>query len=273
MTERTDNYLAYVKYKGKLVADGYMDVRKAADALVGIDEVFRYFLYQIDEDLSKIEFEIPVRIRRGSWEALIPHDFGEWIKTAAGLGITTYATTGLKKLAENDFKDKGIKDVVKEAVKGIKWVIKIANHLCSLAIKQFEEPEFRLDIYGEQLIGIKDKDGVKIFVPKRYLELYNNCPDKLFANLAKVVEEERALEIGFNAEEPLDKDDFQQSVKITIREKYVFVSKEEEELVVFPEMKHGDYVELEGHVTRGNENTNTIGFDYKRHILTCTVIA
>ena len=42
--------------------------------------------------------------------------------------------------------------------------------------------------------------------------------------------------------------------------------------IVFPELKHDAYVELEGYVTRGNENTNTIGFQYMDHILTCRSI-
>ena len=45
--------------------------------------------------------------------------------------------------------------------------------------------------------------------------------------------------------------------------------KEEDEDIVLPELKHGDYVEIEGHITRGNENTNTLGFLYLDHILTC----
>jgi hypothetical protein len=35
--------LAFVKYEGELVKDGYMDAKKSADALLGFDEVVRYF--------------------------------------------------------------------------------------------------------------------------------------------------------------------------------------------------------------------------------------
>ena len=37
---------------------------------------------------------------------------------------------------------------------------------------------------------------------------------------------------------------------------------------MFPELAHGDYVELEGDITRGNENSNNLGFRYDGHILT-----
>ena len=39
--------------------------------------------------------------------------------------------------------------------------------------------------------------------------------------------------------------------------------------VLFPELLHGQYVELEGRTTRGNATTNSVGFRYNEHILTC----
>jgi len=41
------------------VEDGYMDAQKSAEALISIDEMFRYFLYKRDPDLSKLNFELP----------------------------------------------------------------------------------------------------------------------------------------------------------------------------------------------------------------------
>lgn len=268
MTEQNDNFLAYVKYQGDLVADGYMDTRKSAEALLGIDEVIRYFLYQVDKDLQKIEIEIPVRIRKGSWEALIPHDVLSWILTAGGAGITAYATTALNKMAEHDFKDKGIKDVFKKVIKSIKWVIKIATHVKSLAVKEFIGVEFKQDD-SEILVGIKNENGELLYVPKEYLETYKNCPEKLFTKLTKLIEKGRELEIGFNPNEQVDKDDTNGSVNISISDKTIFVKENDDDGVLFPELIHEQYVELYGHITRGNENSNTIGFEYEGHILTC----
>jgi hypothetical protein len=268
MTEQKDNFLAYVKYQGDLIEDGYLDTRKSAEALLGIDEVIRYFLYQVDKDLQKVEFEIPVRIRKGSWEALIPHDVLGWLLTAGGAGVTAYATTALNKMAEHDFKDKGLKDVFKKVVKSIKWVIKIATHLKSLAVKEFLNVEFKQE-NAETLIGIKNDKGEILYVPKSYLEIYKNCPDKLFVRLTKIIEKGRELEIGFNPNEVLDKDDTTPSVKIDINDKSVFVKENNEDEILFPELIHDQYVELYGHVSRGNENSNTIGFEYQGHVLTC----
>ena len=268
MTEQNDNFLAYIKYQGDLVENGYLDTRKSAEALLGIDEVIRYFLYQIDKDLQKLEFEIPVRIRKGSWEALIPHDALSWLITAIGAGVTAYTTTALKKAAENDFKDKGLKDVFKQVVKSIKWVIKIATHVKSLAVKEFVNVEFKQE-GADTLIGIRNENDEILYVPKTYLETYRNCPDKLFVRLTKLIEKGRELEIGFNPNEVLDKDDTIPFVKIGINDKSVFVKENNEDEILFPELIHDLYVELDGHVSRGNENTNTIGFEYQGHILTC----
>lgn len=67
----------------------------------------------------------------------------------------------------------------------------------------------------------------------------------------------------------MDKDDQLNFVKISIDNKYVFTKKQESDEIIFPELEHNMYIELKGHVTRGNGNTNTIGFEYLKHILTC----
>jgi len=37
-TEDNEAILAFIKYEGNLVEDGYLDARKSGEALVGIDE-------------------------------------------------------------------------------------------------------------------------------------------------------------------------------------------------------------------------------------------
>lgn len=68
---KDEDYLAYFKYKGSLVKEGYLDARKASDALQGIDEVMRHFLIQENESLLKVKFEIPIGLRWGIWQAMI----------------------------------------------------------------------------------------------------------------------------------------------------------------------------------------------------------
>ena len=47
------------------------------------------------------------------------------------------------------------------------------------------------------------------------------------------------------------------------------MKKEDEDEFILPELIHGQYVELEGYVTKGNENTNNIGFQFSGHIINC----
>ncbi|MFA7381350.1 MAG: hypothetical protein WC150_12905 [Bacteroidia bacterium] len=255
--------IAYISYKGHLVESGYLDARKSAEALTGIDEIIRYFLFQEDPSLQELHIEVPIKIQKGSWEALIPHNIEEWIKTAVGLGITTYSTTALKKLAENDFKDKKIKDIFIGAFKGIRWVLKIASHLGSMAIKKIENAKFEGD---NTWVTITNEVGESILVPYKYLEIYVSCPDKIFARVTNVIEDGRILAIGLNSS---DNEDDGKEIQINATQKWIFTSKDTNNDILFPDLVHDMYIEIEGHVTRGNENSNTIGFEYNKHILTC----
>lgn len=270
LSQTDESYLAYFKYKGKLTQDGYLDARKAAEALQGIDEVLRFFIHQVDASLAYNDFEIPIMVRKGSWEALIPHDLGSWLLTIVGAGVSTYTATALNKIAENDFKDIKSKDIAKAAIKGVKWVIKIAKHMGSLGIKKFRDVTFPTESENQALVGLENDNGDILYVPQEYLLLYRNCPEKLFNKLMNNVASGRELEIGFNPSEPIDKDDTIDSVSVAVTQKYIFTSVERDDVILFPELAHGMHVELEGHVTRGNENTNTIGFQYLGHVITCS---
>ncbi len=270
MAANNNDYLAFIKYEGKLVEHGYLDARKSAEALTGIDEVLRYFLYQVNQDLSKLEFDIPVRMQKGSWEALLPPDFGGWLFRMLETGIGKYVYTALTDMEKHDVENKGGKDIAREAVKAIKWVLTIAGHVHSMTVKKFDNVDFRTAENGEIAAGIRNDEDRIMYVPQKYLELYAKCPPKLFSKLTKIVEEERTLVIGFHPDQSSDADDSKEDIRIAIREKYVFTDREDDNTTVFPELTHGAYAELKGHVTRGNENTNTIGFDYLHHILICT---
>ena len=266
--ENQDNFLAYFKYEGELVQDGYLDARKSAETLIGIDEIFRYFLHEKSPELSEIDFELPVRIRKGSWETLIPDNIGEWLNLILGTGITTYSIAALKKMAQNDVGDSGLKDVFKEIIKSVKWTIQIGKHIKTLGKKTFDKVKFK-DKDGIQFIGIENDENLLLFVPKKYLDIYTRIPESILARIAQNVEEGRELKVGFSNNEANDADDTEKEVSITVNEKPIFYKRTELDDILFPELKHNQYVELEGYVTRGNENSNTIGFLYNNHILTC----
>lgn len=262
------DYLAYIKYEGKLVKDGYLDARKSAEILIGIDEIIRFFLFQENKDSVKLDIEIPIRVEKGSWIALLPPDLTVWIFTALGGLATSYGATALNIIAKNDFKDVTSKDIAKKIIKGIKWTIEIVKHLKKKKVKQFPDAKIKL-VGGIQMVGITNEKGELLFVPLEYLELYTKVPEKLLDKLTKQIEEERELEIDFSDENRGDADDTGSPAKINHGHKPLFFEEKEEEDILFPELKHGQYVELEGHLTRGNEKTNTLGFEYENHILTC----
>jgi hypothetical protein len=264
-----ENYLASFKYSGEKVSEGYFDIRKSVEILLGIDELIRFYLYRKSPELLTHDFELPVRIKKGSWEVLIPENIGDIIRNFLIVGGSAYVYTALKKLAENDVGDKGFKDLFKFIIKSIKWSLLISKHLGTNKKRQFEKIKVQ-DRGNLQYIGISNEKGIILYVPKDYLDFYSELPANIFNKLLKYVEKERVFEVDFSPQEKGDPDDLETKMIITENEKNIFVDEEDSDEILFPELVHGQYVELEGYVTRGNESSNTIGFKYKEHILTCT---
>lgn len=226
---REEEQLGFVKYTGELVKDGYLDARKSAQALLGVDEAVRFFVYQQAPDLRKSDFEFPVRVRKSSWEIVI------------GGIVLAYGVKAAQKMAEKDFADVGMKDVLKKALSAIQWVIKIGKHLGDLTIKKFENIKFQED---NQLIGIRNSEGEYLYVPKEFLKFYVAATPSLLRKMSEVVEEERSLSVGVYQDGILVEE------TITRRNRKIFTHEEDqEEEQLFPELQHGQSVVLEGEVT------------------------
>jgi hypothetical protein len=87
----------------------------------------------------------------------------------------------------------------------------------------------------------------------------------LFSRCAKIISEDRYLEIGL-----LDHCEVVDSVVINPEDQSIFYTESDSESkVVLPELEHGKHVHLEGEITRVTESTNTLGFFYEGHTLTC----
>lgn len=259
--EENEEILAFIKYKGKLVEDGYLDVRKSGEALIGIDELIRYFVYQEYPQIKEFEFEIPVRVRKGSWETIFPENIDKFALSAFGLWMAgKYMGSALEEVAKNDFKDVSFKEIFQKSFQGIVNVIKLSKHLGSLARKKFDNIQFS---QNNKLVKITNENGQVLWIPIEVLDLYSNCPQTIFNKLTKIVEEERELIFGFNEDNVIVEE------TITNKYKYIFTKNEEDDEIVLPELRNGEYVEIDGHITRGNEKSNTIGFMYQGHIITC----
>lgn len=260
MEETEDKILAYIIYEGSLVKEGYLDAKKAGQTLIGLDELVRYFLYQEFPQMKGIEFEIPVRVKKGSWWTQIPDNIDVFLFKAVGAtAFGAYLNGALGEIAKNDFKDVSFKKLFSKAFHCIVGVVRLAKHLGALTKRKFDKVKFA---DNNQLVGIENDKGEIIWFEPEILELYSNCPENIFTKIAQLVEEERELIIGVSDEKPDEE-------RITIDYKPIFVRAKEEDEVLFPELKHNDFIEATGHTTRGNEKSNTIGFLYEGHILTC----
>ncbi|NVJ64745.1 MAG: hypothetical protein HWD84_11035 [Flavobacteriaceae bacterium] len=258
--ERENKYLGFLKYEGELVNDGVMDARKSAQALLGFDEAVRFFVGQQVSELRKYEYEFPVQIKKGSWEIAVP-ELIQLVKLGSGAVATAYGVKAAQKMAEKDFENFGIKDIFKKSISAIQWFIRIGKHLGSVTIKSFNNVEFA---ENNQLIGIKNSNGETLYVPKYFFDLYVSSTPSLIENIANLVHEDRELLIGVHEDGGLIEEN------LTVHHKGIFTQEESEtDEVLFPELVHGQYVVLEGELTRGNEMSNTMGLAYQGHILAC----
>lgn len=253
--------LGFIKYEGALVADGLMDARKQANALLGLDQALRFFISKQIPEFRDLDFEIPVQVSKGSWAALIPETVAGWAQAGLGLVATAYFTTAAQRMADRDFEGVGFKDIFAKSIAAIKWFAKIGKHMGDASIRKFEDVVFSSD---QNFIGIRNESGDVFWVPKEALDLYVATSPKLLERIAINIEEGRDLRIASWEKGGLD------SVVIDVRDKWIFCRKTDEvdDGLLFPELLHGDEVVLEGEVTRENKTTNSMGFKYKGHILT-----
>jgi len=256
------DYIGYLKYSGRLTEEGFLDARKSAQALSGFDQALRFYVNQQSPQLAAIDYEIPVRIDHGSWEALIPNAIEQWIVAALGIGTTTYIATAAKKMAERDFQNIGVQDVFRAALRAIQSTIRIGKHVGDITKRRFEQLRWANE---NREVGIPSPDGRFLFVPRNDFELYQSSPPRLLAPVAGLVEEERPLAVGVVTKESRIEEE-----TILAPDRRIFTLEDEEpDEVLFPELTHGLPVTLEGSTTRGNETANTVGFRYNGHILTC----
>lgn len=250
----------YLKYSWSSVDEWAFDMKKSAEALLWFDEMLRYFISKEEPLLSNINFEIPVNIKKGSWEISLI-EWIAWISATAYL--TAIATTAWKEWLLETWPIKDVKKIFKSALEWIKWVISIRNHRQD-KLRKLEHLKFRND---NTEIWIPNNNWDYLFVPKKYYDLYSQFPEKIFYRNTKLIEKDRVLEIW-----SIEPDWKISNIKITENEKYYFYDDEDNNEVILPELIHWDHVELEGEITRTTESTNTIWLKYNWHTLVCKPI-
>lgn len=258
VNEDHEHYLGIMQYVGPSVESGYLDARKSADALIGLDEALRYFIKVYSPDLAEADFEIPVRVRKGSWQALIPQDLGQWFVTGIGVAGSAYLVKAAQKMAENDFRDMSLRQLFLRSLTSIQWAIRIAKQVGTLTRRKFDNVRWR---DGTTEVGIVNERGEVLFVPSEFVSVYERMPPAIFARMSSVVKEDRTLEIIVR--------NGNEEVTEAISEQHKRIFCPEDHDILFPELVHGAPFDGVGSVTRGNGNTNSLGFQYEGHILTC----
>ena len=259
------NYIGYVKYEGKGVENGLFDAKKAANALLGFDYAIRYFAQKEEPYLVQIDYELPVEIKKDSWDIFLP--YLDKILTPEGIATiaaTTYFTKAASKAATDGLFELGIsKDIskiLKGAFKSMLWVIKIVKHL-----KGFNKDNLNVKIdFNKDIAIISNDSNDKLEVPKKYFEIFKNCPKEILSKLVENIAENREMRVGVLEDKKIDE------VKIKSAEKdfFYYKSEEKEENIILPELQDQEEVELEGSITKVNEKANTMGFQYKDYVLT-----
>ncbi len=258
--EESGSFIGYIEYHGDLVSEGLMDARKAARALVGFDSAVRYFAGVHNPELKDVEFELPVLIKKGSWQAVIPDDAIKYILAVLGIAGTAYLATAATELAKNDFKNASLRKALEKALMSIQWLVRLGKHLGTTRQKQFEKVQWR---EANTLIGIPDSEGKLLFLPKSHLDMIVQAPPKLISEMASLVVPGRSLRLVAKTETTVEIE------TITPEVRSIFYVPESEADTLFPALAHGQSILLEGVMTRGNENTNSMGLRYQDHILNC----
>lgn len=260
-THNYDEFLGYIRVDGPDIESGHIDLQTIKHTIDGTDRVLRHFLGKHSSSLdpqAKINF--PIEVRRGCWEIVIP--VTAVLTYVVGRPISNYLTEAAKQLAKNDVGNKTTRDVFISAIKSAQNAVRIAKHLGTMKNRQ----QLDAKVKSADHIEIKNSKGEVIIVTKKALEDYQTTPRDTFSDISYPAVDDRSVHIGYvEAGKAVE-----QSIAAGARDIFYYPEDEKEEL--FPELKHGMTVDLEGLVTRGNQRTNTIGFEYKGHILTCLPI-
>jgi hypothetical protein len=205
-----------------------------------------------------MQYDIPVQTRKGSWEAVV-------LSSAAvgGAFALGYAKKAGEKLAENDFKDVGLKHVFTKSMAALQTLAKLVKHTRRPRGWELAKIDPTMSV---NTVTITNDSGEELKVPMEFYRWYQQMPPRLLVKMTSVIRRDRILTIGTT------QDQVTEEITITEIEKPLFDNLEIEDLeeeILFPELIHGQTAALEGRMIRGNEASNSVGLEYMGHIVNC----
>lgn len=251
-----------IKLKGRGVSDGIIPIAELKTFLDGIEKSAKYFMNSTDSTLTNNEYSIEVTVQPGSVIVTIIGIVGVGVATNYAI---PYIKTAAEQIAKNDIGDKTSKDIILLGMKRMRKTIQIAKHVGGMGKRSFPEAKVK---FKEQIV-LPNEKGEKLEVTKEELDLYSRTPRDLFKNLVMPVKDNVALFIddGQGTEDRPKPEKIDNSQK-----QYFSVYESEAEEMILPELQSGEFVTLQGELTRANTRTGTLGFAYKNHILTSTLV-
>lgn len=261
MPIKNQNYeeVGFIKYSGDGLVDGVIDAGSAGSALIGLDEAVRFFNGQQSPDFGAMQYDIPVQTRAGSWQAVVLAS----VVTIGGAFVLGYAKKAGEKMAENDFKEIGLKDALSKSMAALQSLAKLIKH--TRRPRGWELARIDPAISVDTVI-ITNDNGNELKVPVEFYRWYQQMPPRLLIKMTSVIRSDRVLTIG------AIQDNKPEEVTITEVEKPLFENLEIDEIeeeILFPELTHGVTVSLEGRMIRGNEASNSAGLEYMGHVINC----
>jgi hypothetical protein len=260
VTERIGEYneIGFIKYSGPSLQAGIIDAGRAGSALTALDQAIRFFNMQQSPDFGKLQYDVPVLTRAGSWEAVLLA--GTAVSGAFALG---YAKKAGEKLAENDFKDIGLRHALSKSMSALQTAVRL--------IKLTGQPKpwdmARIEpTMGPDTVFVRARTGDDVTLPIEFHRWYKNMPPRFLAGMTSVVRKDQILTIG------TVHDGFVDSISVTPEDKPLFETAENEqqsEEILFPELVHGMGISLDGRLIRGSEASNSVGLEHKGHVINC----
>lgn len=251
--------IGLIKYSGENLPNGIIDAKSAGFALIGLDEAIRFFNKQQSRNFSSAVYDIPVQTRSGSWEAVVLA--GTAVAGAFALG---YAKKAGEKMAENDFKEIGLKDILSKSMAAIQTLAKTVKTTNKSG--NWEELRIEPTIGSMDLIVLKTPTSDDFKIPLEFYRWYQQMPSHILARMTSAIRKDRTLTITSIHNNKTE------STTLVEADRPLFEEAEEDDLddgAIFPELTHGSSVTLDGRLIRGSEASNSVGLEYLGHIINC----